>query len=203
MKEEWKKLFHIFWAFLKISPVTFGGGYAMIPLIEKEIVEKRKWLKKEEVTDVLALSQSVPGAVAVNSATFIGQRVGGVKGLIAAALGVSLPTFGIILALGILYIFIQDNPKVEAAFMAIRASVVALILYAAIKVSRTALLDKTTIAIFIVGVPLLFLFHPILIILLGGIIGIAVVSIKKRLGYTVTFEKEEEDEEDKYWHYMI
>ena len=78
--KEWKVLFQIFWTFFKISPVTFGGGFAMIPLIEKEVVEKRKWLKSEEVTDVFALSQSVPGAVAINSATFIGHRISGGKG---------------------------------------------------------------------------------------------------------------------------
>ena len=77
---EWKVLFQLFWTFFKISPVTFGGGFAMMPLIEKEVVEKRKWLKSEDVTDVFALSQSVPGAVAINSATFIGHRIGGIKG---------------------------------------------------------------------------------------------------------------------------
>src|SRR4051812_20212818 len=102
MKAQWKMLFQLFWTFFKIAPVTFGGGFAMIPLIEKEVVEKRKWLKSEDVTDVFALSQSVPGAVAINSATFIGQRIGGIKGAIAAMIGVSLPTFLIVLTLGIL-----------------------------------------------------------------------------------------------------
>src|SRR3954454_9796164 len=112
MKEQWRILFQLFWTFFKIAPSTFGGGFAMIPLIEKEVVEKRKWLKSEEVADVFALSQSVPGAVAINSATFIGQRIGGVKGAIAAMIGVSLPTFFIVLILGVLYFFIQDHPKV-------------------------------------------------------------------------------------------
>ncbi len=77
----------------------------MIPLIENEVVEKRKWMKSEEVTDVFALSQSVPGAVAINSATFIGHRIAGMKGAMAAMIGVSLPTFLIVLLLGILYFF--------------------------------------------------------------------------------------------------
>ena len=86
----------------------------MIPLIEKEVVEKKKWLKSEDVADVFALSQSVPGAVAINSATFIGQRIGGIKGAIAAMIGVSLPTFLIVLTLGIFYFYIQDNPKIRS-----------------------------------------------------------------------------------------
>ena len=153
MKEQWKILFQLFWTFFKISPVTFGGGFAMIPLIEKEVVEKRKWLKSEEITDVFALSQSVPGAIAINSATFIGQRIGGIKGSVAAMIGVSFPTFLIVLTLGMLYFFIQDNPKIEAAFLAIRASIVAIIAYAAIKTAKTAIIDKTTFGIMIVGIP--------------------------------------------------
>jgi chromate transporter len=183
MKEQWKMLLQLFWTFFKISPVTFGGGFAMIPLIEKEIVEKRQWLKSEDVTDVLALSQSVPGGVATNSATFIGQRVGGIKGAIAAMIGLSLPTFLIVLTLGILYFFIQDNPKVEAAFISIRASIVAIIAYAAIKIAKTAIHDKSTFFIMIVGIPALFFIHPVIVIIAGALIGISITSIKIKLGY--------------------
>lgn len=158
MKGQWKTLLQLFWTFFKIAPVTFGGGFAMIPLIEKEVVEKKKWLKSEEVTDVFALSQSVPGAVAVNSATFIGHRIAGMKGAMAAMIGVTLPTFLIVLLLGILYFFIQDNPKIESAFISIRASIVAIIAYAAIKIGKTAIVDKSTLGILIVGIPILFSF---------------------------------------------
>jgi len=193
MKEEWKIFFQLFWIFFKMGPVTFGGGYAMIPLIEKEVVEKRKWLKSEEVTDVFALSQTVPGAVAINSATFIGRRIGGIKGSIAAMLGISLPTFFIVLILGILYFFFQDNPKVEAAFLAIRVSVVALIAYAAIKIGKAAIIDKSTLGIMIVGVPLLFFIHPIFVILLGALTGIVCSLIKIKLGYNMKLEQKNED----------
>jgi chromate transporter len=186
-------LFQIFWTFFKISPVTFGGGYAMIPLIEKEVVEKRKWLKSEDVTDVFALSQSVPGAVAINSATFIGQRIGGVKGSIAAMIGVSLPTFLIVLTLGILYVFIQDNPKIEAAFLSIRASIVAIIVYAAIKIGKTAIVDKSTFGIMIVGVSALFFIHPIFAILLGALSGIVSIFIKGKLGCKIKLDKKKDD----------
>ena len=193
MKEQWKILFQLFWTFFKISPVTFGGGFAMIPLIEKEVVEKRKWLKSEEITDVFALSQSVPGAVAINSATFIGHRIGGIKGSIAAMIGISFPTFLIVLMLGILYFFIQDNPKIEAAFLAIRASIVAIIAYAAIKTAKTAIIDKSTFSIMIVGIPVLFFIHPIFAILLGALAGIVSSLIKRKLGYKTKVDKKKDD----------
>lgn len=196
MKEEWKTLFQIFWTFFKISPVTFGGGFAMIPLIEKEVVDKRKWLKNEEVTDMFALSQAVPGAIAINSATFIGQRVYGIKGLIAAIIGVTLPTFIIALFLGILYIFIKEDPKIAAAFVGIRASVVALIVYAAIKIGKTAVIDKSTFGIFVLGVPVLFFIHPLFAIVIGAFVGIVVIFIKKRLGYEIKYTKKDTNEID-------
>ena len=204
--KEWKVLFQIFWTFFKISPVTFGGGFAMIPLIEKEVVEKRKWLKSEEVTDVFALSQSVPGAVAINSATFIGQRIGGVRGAIAAMIGVSLPTFFIVLLLGVLYFFIQDNPKVVAAFLSIRVSIVAIIVYAAIKIAKTAIVDKSTFGIMIIGIPALFFIHPIIAIVVGALTGIMTISIKMKLGYKIERERlaREKDKDDKneFEYYM-
>lgn len=180
MKEQWRKLFQIFWTFFKISPVTFGGGYAMIPLIEKEIVEKKKWLTREDITEVFALSQTVPGGVAVNSAAFIGHRISGIKGAITAVVGVSLPTFIIVLGLGLSYFFVHGNPKLEAAFVSIRVTIVAIILYAAIKIAKTAIVDKTTFFIMTAGVPALFFIHPIIVILLGGLIGIVLTFFNKK-----------------------
>jgi chromate transporter len=186
MKERWNTLFGIFWTFFKISPVTFGGGFAMVPLIEKEIVEKRKWLDCEEVADVFALSQTIPGSVAINSATFIGYRIGGVKGALAAMIGVSLPTFLIVLALGTSYLLIHGHPKIEAAFVSIRISIVAIIIYAAIKIAKTAIVDKTTFFITLAGVPVLFFVHPTAAILLGALTGVVVVFSKKKMGYKHT-----------------
>jgi len=192
MGKEWKKLLQIFWTFFKIGPVTFGGGFAMIPLIEKEVVDKKNWLKSEDVTDIFALAQSVPGAVAINSATFIGKRIGGIRGAIAALLGVSLPTFLIVLTLGILYSLFQSNPKVAAAFLSIRASIVALIVYAAIKTGKTAIVDKSTFWLFVVGIPILFFIHPIFAILAGAFAGIILTKFKEKLGYKVKFDKQKE-----------
>ncbi|MFK9093021.1 chromate transporter [Bacillus salipaludis] len=187
-------MFQIFWTFFKISPVTFGGGFAMIPLIEREIVEKRKWLESEDVTDVFALSQSVPGAIAINSATFIGHRIAGIKGALAAMMGVSLPTFFIVLSLGISYFFVHDNPKLEAAFVSIRVTIVAIIVYAAIKIAKTAIIDKTTFIIMLIGVPVLFFIHPIIAILLGALTGWFVIFIKKKIGYKIDLKKNKEND---------
>jgi len=206
MNKQWKVLFQLFWTFFKIGPSTFGGGYAMIPLIEEEVVQKKKWLKSEEITDVFALSQSVPGAVAINSATFVGQRIAGIKGAIAAMLGISLPTFLIVLTLGLLYFFIQDNPKIAAAFLAIRASVVAIIVYAAIKTAKTAIIDKSTFVIMTVGVLALFFIHPVLAIVIGGVAGITFSKIKrsriKKHGLEEKNKDLNEDYKNNFEYYM-
>lgn len=194
MKVKWLLVLQIFWTFFKISPVTFGGGFAMVPLIIKEIVEKRKWLTNDEFTDVIALSQTVPGAVAVNSATFIGHRIGGIRGAVAAMIGVSLPTFFIVLSFGIFYFNIQDNQKLEAAFTSITVSIVAIIVFAAIKVAKTAIYDKTTFFIMIAGVPLLFFIHPIIVILLGAITGLIVTSFRRKVDHCIKLNNNKEED---------
>ena len=204
MKEQWKILFQLFWTFFKIAPSTFGGGYAMIPLIETEVVEKKKWLKSEDVTDVFALSQSVPGAVAINSASFIGHRISGVKGAIAALIGVSLPTFLIVLSLGLSYFLIAGNAKLEAAFMAIRPAIVAIIVYAAIKVAKTAIVDKFTFFITVIGVPMLFFLHPILAIVTGAALGVVSLFVKRKWGHEepANDSKDQDNPENKLEYYM-
>jgi chromate transporter len=194
MKVKWLLVLQIFWTFFKISPVTFGGGFAMVPLIIKEIVEKRKWLTNDEFTDVIALSQTVPGAVAVNSATFIGHRIGGIRGAVAAMIGVSLPTFFIVISFGVFYFNIQDNQKLEAAFTSITVSIVAIIVFAAIKVAKTAIYDKTTFFIMIAGVPLLFFIHPIIVIFLGAISGIIVTSFGRKPDHCIELNNNKEDD---------
>ena len=193
MKKQYRLLFQIFWSFFKIGPITFGGGYAMIPMIEREVVTKRKWVKSQDVTDVFAVSESVPGAIGINSATFIGYRIAGVQGAVAAMLGILLPTFSIVILLSLIYKFLRGNPIVEAAFMGIRASIVALIAYAGLKIGKTAIFDKTTITITAITViVLLFLhIHPVLIILTGIIAGILIIKIKTIMKLPIQLEKEE------------
>ncbi|MEM1503697.1 chromate transporter [Domibacillus sp. 8LH] len=193
MKKEWKLLLDIFITFFKIAPVTFGGGYAMIPVIEREIVTKKQWLEEKDVTDVFALAGSVPGAVAINSATFTGYRVAGVRGAFAATIGVMIPTFLIVLLLGIFYIAFKDNPKVDAAFEGIRPAVVAMITFAAYKIKGSALIDKTTTIAFILSVCLLLFLqvHPMLLIIGSAFLGIILVNIRAKLGKETSIDARE------------
>lgn len=194
MKTNWSYLFQIFISFFKIGPVTFGGGYAMIPMIEREVIEKRKWVKSKDVSEIFAIAESVPGAIAINSATFIGYRLAGVRGAIAAMLGVLLPTFFIVVLLSILFIFVKDNPIVESAFVGIRAAIVALIAFAAYKIGLTAVYDKTTLAITLVTVGVLYFLnlHPVLVIVCGIGLGIIVVKFKSLLGIATRLERDED-----------
>lgn len=198
MRSEWKLIFQLFWTFFKIGPITFGGGYAMIPLIEREVVEKKKWVKIEEVSDMFALSGTAPGAIAVNAATFIGHRIAGVRGAIAAMVGVLLPTFVIVMLLNVVFVSLQGNPHVEAAFLGIRAAVVALIAYAAIKIARTSILDKSTLVLTICMVFMMVVFHwhPILVIFTGALLGIIIVKVKELMGLPVHFDTNQAKKEE-------
>ncbi|RCW77248.1 chromate transporter [Saliterribacillus persicus] len=192
-RPSWTFILQIFLTFLKIGPVTFGGGYAMIPMIEREVVDRKKWIKPNDVTEVFAISESVPGAIAINSATFIGFRLAGVRGAVAAMLGVLLPTFLIVVGLSMLFILVKDNPYIEAAFIGIRSAIVALIVYAAYKIGLTAIYDKTTLTVMVITVAILFFLHihPVLIIIGGMGVGILLVQIRKKLGIFTAMDKEE------------
>lgn len=165
----------------------------MIPMIEREVVEKRKWVKTKDVSEIFAIAESVPGAIAINSATFIGYRLAGVRGAVVAMAGVLLPTFLIVVGLSILFLFIKDNPYVESAFVGIRAAIVALIAFAAYKIGLTAIYDKTTLVITILTAAILYFFHlhPVIIIVGGIGLGIIVVKVKNLLGYATRLEREE------------
>ncbi|WP_373232549.1 chromate transporter [Cohnella sp.] len=205
MNRDIKLLWSLFISFLKIGPITFGGGYAMIPAIEREVVVKRKWLRTEEITDIFAASQSVPGAIAINSATLIGYRIAGVRGAIMAMLGIFLPTFFIVLGLSIFFMEMKDNPKIEAAFISIRATIVALIVYAAYKIGKTAIVDKTTLLLVVISVEIMYLtrdyVHPIFLIGGGALVGIILVAMRTYLGWETKLEKRENEKQ--VYDYMI
>ena len=129
------KLFVSFW---KIGAFTIGGGYVMIPLMEQEIVDRRKWLTREEFLDYLSLSQAMPGIFAVNMATCIGRRLGGVRGIIAAIVGNILMPIAIILVIAISFRYVRDNVFVERIFMGLRPAVVALIAAPVFRMAKTA-----------------------------------------------------------------
>lgn len=169
-----KQLLSLFYTFFKIGAFTFGGGYAMIPLIEREIVEKRGWIKEDDIVDIFAVSESVPGAIAINSATFIGFRIAGYSGAIFSMLGVVLPSFIIITVIAAVLSQFQELEIVKAAFSGIRAAIVALIVMAGVKVAKTAIKNWTGIVIASVAFFLLLIvnLHAIIIIILGALAGI-------------------------------
>ena len=125
-----KKLLQVFWTFFKIGAFTFGGGYAMIPLIQNEAVEKRHWVTDDDILEIVAIAESTPGPIAINSATFVGYRAAGVLGSVCGTLGVVLPSFVIILALSFILQEFQALKVVQYAFFGIRAGVLALLIKA-------------------------------------------------------------------------
>ena len=135
-KEYFKRLWQLFATFFKIGAFTFGGGYAMIPLIQREVSEKRKWITDEEILEVVAIAESTPGPIAINSATFVGYKTCGFWGSFACTLGVILPSFLIILAISGILELVQDMKAVKYAFMGIRAGVLALIIKALVKMYK-------------------------------------------------------------------
>lgn len=122
-----KLLVEVFTSFFKIGLFTFGGGYAMIPIIERDIVDKKRWMAREEFIEMLALVQSVPGPISINTSIYVGYKVIGWAGAIAAILGIIIPSFVIILLIAIVFTDISSNPVIERVFKGIRPAVVALI----------------------------------------------------------------------------
>ena len=170
--------FNLFITFFKIGAFTFGGGWAMISIIEKEIVDKHHWLEKDEFLDQLAVAQSLPGILAVNISVAVGDRLRGMKGSMCAALGTILPSFMIILAIAIFLTpdLIKNNEILSKVFKGIRPAVVALIIAPVITSAKAAKIGWKTVAIPIAVALLIWsklpsVSNPILYIVLGGIGG--------------------------------
>lgn len=170
----------LFVTFLKIGAFTFGGGWAMISIIEKEIVDRHHWIEREEFLDLLAIAQSLPGILAVNIATSIGDRLRGLKGGIVAALGTILPSFLIILAIAMFLTpdAIKESHLLSSIFMGIRPAVVALIIAPVITTAKAAKLKLTTIwipalAALMISLDMGVISNPITWIALGAIGGFA------------------------------
>ena len=126
----------LFWSFFKIGIFTFGGGYAMIPLIQQEMIERRGWLDRQEFIELLTLAQSSPGPIAINTSVFVGYKMQGLKGAAAAILGVVIPSFVIILLIALFFADIRHNRVVDAAFKGMRPAVVALIIAPVLTMSK-------------------------------------------------------------------
>ena len=170
---------NIYWdsfkTFFKIGIFTLGGGYAMIPLIEEEVVNKHRWVEKDEMLDLIAIAQSCPGVFAINIAIFIGYKLRKVRGALATTLGTALPSFLIILAIAIFFKQFEDNKVVAAIFRGIRPAVVALIAVPTFRLAQRAKLNKYTFWIPIVVALAIWMygFSPIYIIIIAGIVGYA------------------------------
>ena len=135
---KFSKALQLFVTFLKIGAFTFGGGYAMIPIIQKEIVEKKKWITDDDILEIIAIAESTPGPIAINSATFVGYRVAGFWGAFFATTGVVLPSFVIILIISFVLREFQSIKAVQYAFNGIRAGVLALLIKALVGMYKKA-----------------------------------------------------------------
>jgi chromate transporter len=178
-------LWELFVSFFKIGLFTFGGGYAMLPLVEKEVIDKKGWTDKEEILNIYALAQSVPGVIAVNTSIFLGSRLRGLPGALAATVGVISPSLIIILFIASFFTQINSNVHVLNAFNGIRAGVAGLVAAAAVRIWLGACKNKTQ-ALIGLGAFILGVFtdiHAALIILSGGLAGLAVSLWKRGSGH--------------------
>lgn len=168
----YKELFVSFW---KIGAFTIGGGYVMIPIMEREVVDRRGWLAREEFMDILSLSQAMPGVLAVNMATAIGRRLGGFRGVLCAVLGNVIMPIALILLLAMFFRYFRDNPIVERIFMGLRPAVVALIAAPVFRLAKSANVTWSNCWIPVIAALLIWLLgvSPVWIILaaiIGGLL---------------------------------
>ena len=181
-----RKCRELFVSLFKIGLFTFGGGYAMISLLENEFVERKKWIEHEEFMDVVVISESTPGPIAINSATYIGYKVAGIWGSLAATLGVCIPSFAIIYLISLFFDKFMELTVVAAAFKGIQVCVVYLIFSAGIRMLRK--MKKKPLPIMLVSLTVACMvnfslfavkFSTILYILIGAVVGIAFFLIRE------------------------
>lgn len=177
-----KKAWLLFVTFLKIGAFTFGGGYAMIPLIQRETVERRKWIKGEEILDIVAIAESTPGPIAINSATFVGYKVCGFWGAFTATVGVVLPSFLIIYGISFVLRQFENFTAVQYAFNGIRAGVLALIIKALISMYRACPKDWFAYLVMAAAFLGVAFFHVNVLLVIAGcaVAGLAVALAMNR-----------------------
>ena len=168
-----RRFAELFFSFFKIGLFTFGGGYAMIPIIQREVIDNRHWIEQQEFLDLLTLAQSAPGPISLNTAVFVGYKMYGYRGALSALLGVILPSFLIILVVAIFFSQIRENAIVDAAFKGMRPAVVALIVAPILSLSQTVhrllwiVIVATALSIHWLG------WSPVILLLAGALLGIA------------------------------
>ena len=180
-KERGKIMWKLFWTFCRIGVLTFGGGYAMLPMIQKEVVEKHKWATDEEVMDYFAIGQCTPGVIAVNTATFIGYKYGGILGGFVATAGVVFPSLIIIMVIAAFISNFVHLEWVQHAFAGIRVAVSVLIVNAIVKLWKTGVKDWIGILIFAVSLILTLALDlsPIILIVASMLVGIFIKRERK------------------------
>ena len=174
----------LFLTFAKVGVCTFGGGYAMLPILQREVVEKKGWATEEELTDYFAVGQCTPGIIAVNTATFIGYKYRGVPGGVLATLGVVFPSIVIITAIAAFLSNFADIPVVRHALAGINAAVVALIASSVLKLAKSNLKNAVSIGIFLAGLVLAFFLKlsPVVLIVSAGLVGWLVYGLGRKGG---------------------
>ena len=177
-----KLLLELFWAFARVGALTFGGGYAMLPIIQREVAEKKGWATEEELMDYFAIGQCTPGVIAVNTATFLGQNVAGALGGAIASLGVVFPSMIIITLIAALVSNFADLAVVKNAFAGVRVCVCVLICNAVVKLWKKAVVDKVTMGIFlaVVAGSLLLDLAPVVFVLLAGVAGAVLGDLRRK-----------------------
>lgn len=165
----------LFLSFLKVGSFMFGGGYSMLPLLERELIDNKKWITKDELLEILSVSQMTPGTIAINAATYIGSKRGGIWGAIIASAGIIVPSLVIVTAL---YFFMGDsmaNEYVQKVFLGIRACLVAMIILSVYKLFKTGIKNHISFFIFLAAlVGLLLGLHPIMAIISGFLSGLGI-----------------------------
>lgn len=174
--------FQLFLSFLKIGAFTFGGGWAMVPLIKKEIVENRGWLSDQDFVDLLAVAQSGPGPIAINTACLTGNKIMGARGAVSAVLGSALPSFLVILLVASLLGQFRELPVLDAFFRGMRPAILGLIASALVSVGRISLATRKDVAFLVLAAVLVFGFKlsPIYVILISMGLGAAVGAASRR-----------------------
>lgn len=181
------KVLQLFLSFLRIGAFTFGGGYAMIPLIQREVTEKKKWITDEDILDIVAIAESTPGPIAINSATFVGYKVAGVWGAAASTFGVVLPSFVIISVLTFVLEAFKANVYVQYAFYGIRAGVLALVikgLYSMYKKCPKGVFSYIVMGLAFILVAVLKV-NVLMVIALAALFGVIVSQVLLRRGKNV------------------
>ena len=171
-----RELLDIFWSFLKIGAFTFGGGYAMIPLIQHEVIHRRRWIEERDFLDLLTLAQTAPGPIALNTAVFVGYKRRGYLGALSAIMGVIVPSFLVILVVAIFFASIRDNAYVDAAFKGMRPAVVALIVAPIIGLTKGMRWWLVAVALAVALVVWYFGISPVWFLIAGAVMGACVVA---------------------------